>query len=268
LDQCGFKWIASGQQVLENSLNMNPASKPNCIHHPYTLPEQNVRCFFRDDRLSDLIGFTYQNWHGDDAVNNLIGELEHIAEHYEEEDEKVVSIVLDGENCWEYYPNNGRYFLTALYEKLGNHPAMVLTTFSECIDENLAPFTLHSVVSGSWVYGTLSTWIGCSDKNNAWQALIRAKQTYDTIINSGRLDTEQREKATEQLAVCEGSDWFWWLGDYNPAESVTDFEALFREHLANLYRFLGSEIPEELTSVMSKGSGTPEKSGVMRRSKE
>jgi len=38
-----------------------------------------------------------------------------------------------------------------------------------------------------------------------------------------------------QLAICEGSDWFWWwwFGDYNPADSVSDFESLFRMHLSN-----------------------------------
>jgi alpha-amylase/alpha-mannosidase (GH57 family) len=32
--------------------------------------------FFRDDGLSDLIGFKYSKWHADDAVNDMIHHLE------------------------------------------------------------------------------------------------------------------------------------------------------------------------------------------------
>lgn len=268
LNDHGIQWIASGQQVLQNSLNKSGTPKLECIHHPYSYNDQQLKCFFRDDRLSDLIGFTYQDWHGDDAVNNLIYELERIAKSHETSKDKVVSIILDGENCWEYYYKNGYYFLTALYEKLSHHPDIQMTTFSECIAADLKTVPLNNIVSGSWVYGTLSTWIGDKDKNKAWDALVKAKRVYDKIIDSNELDEEQRNNAKAQLAICEGSDWFWWFGDYNPAESVSDFESLYRNHLSNLYRFLGQEVPEELTLAMSQGSGNPENSGVMRRSQE
>ena len=97
-------------------------------------------------------------------------------------------------------------------------------------------------------------------------ALVKAKKIYDKLIDSKELDETQKANAQAQLAICEGSDWFWWFGDYNPADSVSDFEALYRNHLANLYRFMGQEIPEELTLSMSQGSGNPENAGVMRRS--
>lgn len=265
LSEFDFKWAASGQQVLHNSLKKNKQKAPDCLYYPYAFSDTQLRCFFRDDHLSDLIGFSYQNWHGDDAVNNLVSELENIAERYSSNKSKVVSIILDGENCWEYYPKNGYYFLTALYDKLSTHDSIELCTFEDCVYDDQPCNTLSNIVAGSWVYGTLSTWIGHQDKNRGWDALIRAKQAYDTHINDATLDDEQRAKAREQLAICEGSDWFWWFGDYNPSGSVSDFEALYREHLANLYRFLGLEVPEDLTHVMSEGSGDPENSGVMRR---
>jgi len=264
LNSMGFKWAASGQQVLENSLKKSH-KKLASRNHAFSLPDQTLRCFFRDDNLSDMIGFTYQDWHGDDAVSNLVFQLEQIAAHQSGESDHVVSIVLDGENCWEYYPNNGFYFLSAMYEKLSQHPYLRLTTYSECLEQGMEAITLPSLCAGSWVYGTLSTWIGDKDKNSAWDALVRAKQIYDACINSDELDARHRELATRQLAICEGSDWFWWFGDYNPAESVSDFESLFREHLAHLYRLLGQDVPEDLKHVMSKGMGSPENAGVMRR---
>ena len=82
---------------------------------------------------------------------------------------------------------------------------------------------------------------------------------------SRHLTEQEREAATRQLALCEGSDWFWWFGDYNPAAAVSDFEYLFRRHIAQLYAILGVEAPESLSQVLSHGQGNPEGGGAMRR---
>jgi alpha-amylase/alpha-mannosidase (GH57 family) len=71
--------------------------------------------------------------------------------------------------------------------------------------------------------------------------------------------------ATEQLADCEGSDWFWWFGDYNSAASVASFDSLFRRNLSNLYRLLKLTPPNELQHVISVGTGDPAVGGTMRR---
>jgi alpha-amylase/alpha-mannosidase (GH57 family) len=120
------------------------------------------------------------------------------------------------------------------------------------------------MVAGSWVYGTFSTWIGDTDKNRAWDMLGAAKRVFDRVMASQRLDEEQRREAEMQLAVCEGSDWFWWFGDYNPEEIVSDFERQFRLNLANLYVLLGEEPPHTLAEVFSHGGGAPLKGGAMR----
>ena len=121
---------------------------------------------------------------------------------------------------------NGYYFLRALYEKLSDHPAFKLSTFSECLDEGVEIGNLPALVSGSWVYGTFSTWIGDRDKNRGWDMLGDAKRAFDKAISKGHMDSEQIVAAQLQLSICEGSDWFWWFGDYNPADSVSDFESL------------------------------------------
>ncbi len=71
--------------------------------------------------------------------------------------------------------------------------------------------------------------------------------------------------ARRQLAVCEASDWFWWLGDYNPADAVASFERVYRANLAGLYRLLGLETPAALSESLGHGSGKPEIGGAMRR---
>ncbi|HSB95061.1 MAG TPA: glycoside hydrolase family 57 protein [Spongiibacteraceae bacterium] len=269
LQQHGFRWAASGETVLRNSLKLSrlePAfTLPNdCVHRVYRCADTTIDCFFRDDNLSDRIGFLYADWHADDAVANLIHELENIAAACPASDDTVVSIILDGENAWEYYPENGYYFLDALYKKLSAHDSLELTTFQRVLaPQTLQRVQLPALVAGSWVYGTFSTWIGNGDKNRGWDMLCEAKRAYDAALASGTLTEQQRAQATLQLAACEGSDWFWWFGDYNPAAAVSDFERLFRRHLGNLYQLLGAPIPDELSQVVSRGGGSPERGGVM-----
>ena len=117
------------------------------------------------------------------------------------------------------------------------------------------------------MYGTFSTWIGDPDKNQGWNLLCEAKRVFDRAVSDGRLTGEQQILAGQQLAVCEGSDWFWWFGDYNPATTVSDFERLYRRHLACLYRLLDVEVPEVLQHVISHGGGAPAQGGVMRQGK-
>lgn len=267
LGKHNIQWAASGGGVLDNS-RKRAGNKSQCIHYPYTFDHANTACFFRDDNLSDLIGFTYSDWDATDAVNNLMHHIENIRQACECKQEIIVPIILDGENCWEHYPNNGYPFLTALYQKLSANPNIQLTTFTKYLEQHQERNHLSHLVPGSWVYGNFATWIGDPAKNRGWDLLCAAKKAYDDAIMAGSLDATQQALAEHQLAICEGSDWFWWFGDYNPAEAVKDFDELYRTHLRGLYKILGLPSPDNLDQIISVGSGAPESSGVMRRSKE
>lgn len=259
----GFRWAASGENVLRNSLEAADMADAN-IHKPYRLRD-GPACFFRDDGLSDLIGFTYTGWGAEDAVNDFIHHLTNIKNNTEADSDRLVSIILDGENAWEYYSYNGYYFLQALYRHLSEHPDFELTTFADSLNAGTTPQLLPELVAGSWVFGTFSTWIGDSDKNRGWDLLSEAKQVYDQKVTALQLSPEQQHLIERQLAICEGSDWFWWFGDYNAADSVSDFERLYRLHLSNLYQMLGEEVPQNLSEVISYGGGESEQGGMMRR---
>lgn len=273
LPEFSFDWTATGDSVLQNSL-ADPANREagdplrdarQFPHRPFQFKESSTRCFFRDDGLSDLIGFNYSDWHADDAVANFMSHLERIAQSCPDRNACVISIVMDGENAWEYYPENAYHFLSELYHRLDKHPMLETTTYSRFLDEQQPPsIHLPHLVAGSWVYGTFSTWIGGHDKNRGWDLLCRAKNCYDKVMAEGSLNQEQIAAASRQLAVCEGSDWFWWFGDYNPAQSVSDFEYLYRCHLVNLYKLLQQPVPEDLTRPISEGHGDPAHGGVMR----
>ena len=113
---------------------------PDALFKAYQLSGSGPACFFRDDSLSDEIGFSYSDWQSDDAVSNLIHHLESIAAACRDDRNGVVSIIMDGENAWEHYPFNAYYFLGALYERLASHPTLQLTTFAEI---QLAFFCRH-----------------------------------------------------------------------------------------------------------------------------
>ncbi|MDT8424633.1 MAG: glycoside hydrolase family 57 protein [Methyloprofundus sp.] len=262
IKEAGFSWTATGGQVLHNSLSLSGLDSGTGVHHPFQVKGTKIPCFFRDDGLSDLIGFKYSKWHADDAVNDMIHHLETIAEN---EPDSVVSIIMDGENAWEYFPDNGYHFLNALYQRLANHPDIELTTFSGCLEDKVTVKELPKLMAGSWVYGTFSTWIGDPDKNRGWDMLGDAKWAFDKVLATGRLSKMQIMEAEFQLAVCEGSDWFWWFGDYNPGQAVSSFEKQFRLNLANLYYMLGEEPPAYLALSFTQGSGAPAMGGTMRK---
>ncbi|MCG7903431.1 MAG: glycoside hydrolase family 57 protein [Candidatus Thiodiazotropha lotti] len=269
LEEEGFNWAATGQQVLSNSLMAGGGDSQlpdNWVHSAYHVQEGHLNMFFRDDGLSDLIGFTYGEWHADDAVGDLINHLVNIADSCEGDPDAVVSIIMDGENAWEYYPYNGSYFLNAMYERLSQHPRLRLTTFSEVLDrqKKLSP-RLSKLVAGSWVYGTFTTWIGDRDKNRAWDMLVEAKKVYDQVLDTKNFSDDQLREIEKQLAICEGSDWFWWFGDYNPESTVSDFEQLFRSQLSHLFELLGEPVPDYLSEVFAVGSGAPVQGGVMKK---
>jgi len=256
-------YFGFGETVLRNSLHKSSAQPEHCLHGPYQYRDKNVACFFRDDGLSDLIGFKYSAWHADDAVANLVHHLETIADNCKDKPDALVSIILDGENAWEYYPENGIHFISALYEKLSEHDGLKLTTYSDYLESSHQPQQLEDIIAGSWVYGTFSTWIGEKDKNRAWDMLVDAKKVYDRVVSQGNLSSEELRLAEMQLATCESSDWFWWFGEYNSADSVAAFDEQFRLHLSNLYQLLHVEPPDYLAMAFSFGSRDANQSGTM-----
>ena len=229
----GFEWTASSRSVLDGD--------------PYRLfrhGPSGLCCAFRDDGLSDRIGFEYQHWQPADAVRDLVQHLEAIAR---EPGRDLALVALDGENPWEYYPDEGHEFLRGLYAALSSHATLRPATMRDCVRELAATAApLPPLRAGSWVHGELLTWVGHPEKNRAWEMLIEAKRFFD------RLDRKHRA-LEHRLGACEGSDWFWWPGVHNPGPAVAQFDALFRAQLAALYRALGLPPPDVLAQPFASG---------------
>lgn len=241
LRQAGFRWTASGEQVLRNSLGAQAGAGIDdilCHTHRWS---GTLSCFFRRDDLSDLIGFRYAEWAAEQAVDDVLARLERMAAACAAPGRGVATIILDGENAWEHYADNGYQFLRELYARLAAHPRLKLSTFSEALDAGIATRELTHVTAGSWVYGTLSTWIGDAGRNRTWDRLCAVKSSYDSSVAAGRLSGVQRAAADRRLALCESSDWFWWLGQDKPARARREFEELFELNIDGLRGLLDTD---------------------------
>lgn len=272
----GFHWAASGSQVLHGSLEGGSAGVPGLAQlYPWQYGDHGQpACFFRDDGLSDLIGFEYSNWQAGDAVADFIGRLEALRlQHLESGGtQPVLSIIMDGENAWEYYHENGWAFLQELYTQLAASEVLRLRTFSQVL-EDTAPRQLPRLQAGSWVHGSLGTWIGDPAKNRAWDLLSDAKRAVDAALAMTDMDEPPAwvDGVLRQLAICEASDWAWWLGSENVLEDAPEFDALYRQHLSELYRMIGMAPPANLETaigVSDRGGGSENDAvvGAMRRS--
>ncbi|MBD2454807.1 glycoside hydrolase [Nostoc sp. FACHB-87] len=257
----GFKWICSDEAVLGWTLRhffhrdgAGNVQQPEVLYRPYrlTTPAGDLAIVFRDHRLSDLIGFTYGSMQPKQAAANLVGHLQAIAKKQRENPSDqpwLVTIALDGENCWEFYPQDGKLFLEALYHNLSNDPQLQLVTVSEFIEKFPPTATIpqEQLHSGSWVDGSFTTWIGDPAKNKAWDYLTQAR----AVLASHPEATEETNPAAwEALYAAEGSDWFWWFGEGHSSNQDAIFDELFREHLAGIYKALNEPVPAYLSQAV------------------
>jgi alpha-amylase/alpha-mannosidase (GH57 family) len=229
-------WAASDEEVLANSLPEGLADR----RHLYRLYSfAGMPLLFRDRELSDRIGFLYATWEPQEAADDLLQRLREIARTCPG---GLATLILDGENCWERYPDNGHPFLTALYRGLLQDPGLRMVTVTEAL-ENRQPVALSHLVPGSWINGDFDVWIGNREENTAWEWLARTRRDLGLEPPA---DGEEPSAAWIQVLKAEGSDWFWWFGDHHHTEQGEIFDRLFRHHLQTAYRDSGSPAPVHL----------------------
>lgn len=256
--ELGFRWAASGEGVLARSLGTGfPRDEQGvpfdaaALYGGYDFGAtggQTLRLFFRDHLLSDLIGFVYSKMDQRQAAADLLERLRRCGRAaLAAVPDPVLSVILDGENAWEYYPNSGREFFRALYGGLSSDPELRAATFSETLE--LAPRgRLGHVVPGSWINANFDIWIGAEEDNRAWKLLSDARDFFARAEQQTppMVSRESLEMAREELLIAEGSDWNWWYGPEHHSASEPEFDELYRAHLSNVYRALGAAAPEAL----------------------
>jgi hypothetical protein len=168
----------------------------------------------------------------------------------------VISIILDGENAWEYYPKSGREFLRRFYDGLQKDPGVEAVTISEAIARHKDFGKMTSLVPGSWINANFNVWIGAPEDNKAWDYLYAARQYYEQAAPNA--SDAQRMLAFEELLIAEGSDWNWWYGPEHHSANDRDFDELYRKHLSNVYHALGGVPPDYLAQPIIGGVVRPD----------
>lgn len=250
----GLTWIATDEDILSRSLGQ--PMRAELLYRPYRVGGAGPVVLFRDHALSDRIGFEYQSWDAQSAAEDFVARVRDAGRRYADAtggEAATVSVILDGENAWEYYPGGGRPFLRALYGALDRATDIQTVTMTEAAGGGRVQL-LESIFPGSWINGDFYIWIGHRDDHRAWDQLSSARTVFDE--RAAAIDTASRDRALEELLIAEGSDWFWWYGDDHSSDHDADFDDLFRRHLRNAYVALGATVPEELFATnISTGSG-------------
>ena len=166
-----------------------------------------------------------------------------------------MSIILDGENAWEYYPQSGREFLRRFYDALQNESGMEAVTVSEAIERQKDIPALTNLVPGSWIHANFNVWIGAPEDNRAWDYLYHARNFYEQ--NKDRVSEAQQKLAFEEILIAEGSDWNWWYGPEHQSANDREFDELYRKHLSNVYQAMGANPPDYLAQPITGGSTRP-----------
>jgi len=259
----GIQWMASDEGVLAQSLNIDSFTRDgnevvieaDRLYRPYNVQGRNsgpVAMLFRDRIISDKVGFTYSGLPGEAAADDFMRRIHAICGRLQSsgaEGPHLVSVILDGENAWENYDNDGKAFLHALYQRLSDEPSIVTVTPSEFLATAPEPERLGRLWAGSWHNADFSIWIGEEDENRAWDLLRETRvylQTYITGRNRDTVTPEELDAAFTQMYIAEGSDWFWYIGSDQTSADDASFDSQFRNALKQVYFELGAEPPSVL----------------------
>jgi alpha-amylase/alpha-mannosidase (GH57 family) len=276
----GIQWIATDEEILSCSTDgwvsrdgNGYLRNPEMLYRPWRVEQQgkSVQLVFRDHAMSDMIGFHYQRYVAEHAVNDFMGKIEAIGNATGGNAGRrptLVSIILDGENCWEYYPQAGVDFLRQLYRRATQHAKIKPVRISDYLQQYPATDRLGHLFPGSWIQHNFGIWIGHPECNRAWDELCETRQFLAHATKQKRHPAEQIARAWDELLIAEGSDWFWWFGDSHSSAQDGLFDRLFRKHLQNVYALLGTEPPAELARPISQGHRHPrhysEPTGLLR----
>ena len=253
--RAGLKWFATDEGVLARSVGaeiwrdeVGALRDPALLYRPYRLANGTV-AIFRDRELSDRIGFAYAHMRPEEAVGEMIGRLARARERLPDDDQPyLASIILDGENAWEGYNNNGNDFLRAFYGALSSDPRFTTVRVTDFIEANPPRIELPRLHSGSWIDSNFRVWIGEEMHARAWGALARTRQF--AAEQWGPLG-EMPANVARALMVAEGSDWFWWYSSRNSSPEDLVFDELFRGNLEVVWWWGGQEPPAELRQPLT-----------------
>lgn len=261
LSSLGVEWSLSDEGILANSINFEfEHDFKGYIKEPYHLLKtykyktstSDLKMVFRESTIPNLIGFEYQNHNPIATANDLYDRIKVLQSKIlsSPDNEHLLTIALDGENCWENYLEDGASFLKTLYTLITEDDSLETVLLSNYLEKTKEDKLLPKIASGSWINRNFKLWIDEPVKDIAWTYLKRVRQDFANFVKREPLNPNI-ELARRELFICEGSDWFWWYGEPNDSGRDNIFDFLFRTHLKNVYRYLDLDTPKYLDDPLS-----------------
>lgn len=258
LAEFGIKWTIADEKILAKSLGLDlrrstkgTSLNTEHLYTPYQMTIKNlpVKILFRDAYLSDLIGFEYGAWGSKIAAEDLYNKIRSVNSLLPKSSSFLLVIALDGENAWESYENDGRDFLRHFYGLLSEDSSIKTVKISEYL-QHIKVFTeLKNLIPGSWVNGNFDIWAGSEEDSRAWKMVAQTRQA---LVDFEKTKKKKIPEAWKEIYIAESSDWFWWFGEEHYSALSEVFDALFRNHLMQVYRILGKAYPRELDEPIKK----------------
>ena len=260
----GIEWTISDEGILSNSIETEFVRDfKGYLEDPYHLLKSyeyknGLKMIFRDAVIPNLISFEYPNHDAELAANDLYDRIKVAqAKLLTSPDENhLITIAMDGENCWENYPQDGFVFLKKLYKLIEDDKSLETVLISDYLEKEKHHKPLNKIYAGSWINRNFKLWIDEPLKNLAWSYLKQVRDDFSAFVKKNPLNPNI-EQARKELFICEGSDWFWWYGEPNDSGRDNIFDYLFREHLKNIYIFLGLEPPAYLDTPLISAIAKP-----------
>src|SRR5574344_61842 len=267
----GLEWTISYEGILSESIKFDFVRDfRGYLEDPYHLlktykyktKNSNIDIIFRDSVIPNLISFEYFNHDSVAAANDLYDRIKVTQSKIlsSPDENHLLTIAMDGENCWENYKDDGGIFLNTLYKLIENDDSLETVLLSDYIGKKDKPKPLAKVASGSWINRNFKLWTDEPLKDSAWTYLKSVHDDFTKYVKK-HPDNPNIELARREIFVAEGSDWFWWYGEPNDSGRDNIFDYIFREHLKNMYIYLGLKYPSyldmPLLSVVSKPSRYP-----------
>ena len=244
LSEAEISWIATDEGIL---LSSGVKGERSDILYKTHIAEHNdarVNMVFRNRELSDLISFSYYRMRAEDAANDFVRRIKSIASNCPANRDSIVTVILDGENPWENYPESGKPFLSLVFQKLAEEK-IPTTSVGKFVSEHKSDSVITKLHSGSWISANYSIWIGKTQKNQGWNYLKRTIDELGSQISpkTGDMSDPNHCRAVDSFAAACGSDWFWWFDDDFDSAFKSDFDRIFRTHLKNTFTFLKRDLP-------------------------
>ena len=269
LSKEGFLWTVSDEGVLSKSIGHEFIRDfDGNLENPYELNinyktkgKNSLNILFSNSFFSNLLNFGYGDYDSKIAANDMYEKIKTIQSKLQNSPRKnhILTIAMDGENCWETYQNDGNDFLDNLYSLISNDDTLETVLVSDFIENNEAEI-LDNLKSGSWINRNFDLWIGEPVKNVAWLYFSTVYKDWEQFVKNHSKEKKyasQINDAYRELLIAQSSDWYWWYGEPNNSKSDDIFDYLFRNHLINVYKILGLDVPEYLLNPLANAIAKP-----------